>query len=171
MKKRRGWYLIFTICLLFSCLPLEVIVTCLSVSCQYLVSTCHFHYHNTHFVDLSGRGVEERWSVDFCFRSAESNFLYRILRLWFWFCPLTFRRRLLLFFIMRNDCTFNFRRASNDVNGYECLTHVFLSIEWYVENCVLMLGMFEWMVVFHLRNTWRFSTYQNFWFFFRSVLF
>ena len=105
MKERRGCNLIFTICLLFSCLPLEVIVTCLSVSCQYLVSTCHFHYHNTHFVDLSGRGVEERWSVDFYFRSAESNFLYRILRLWFWFCPLTFRRRLLLFFIMRNDCT------------------------------------------------------------------
>ena len=44
-ERRRGGGVISSsqICLLFSCLPLEVIVTCLSVSCQYLVSTCHFH--------------------------------------------------------------------------------------------------------------------------------
>ena len=136
-KKRRGCNLIFTICLLFSCLPLEVIVTCLSVSCQYLVSTCHFHYHNTHFVDLSGRGVEERWSVDFCFRSAESNFLYRILRLWFWFCPLTFRRRLLLFFIMRNDCTSIF-----GVPRMKWMT-------WMIMN-VWITCSFDWMVCWEL---------------------
>ena len=34
-----------------------------------------------------------------------------------------------------------------------------------------MLGMFEWMVVFHLRNTWRFSTYQKFFEFFLDPFF
>ena len=95
--------------------------------------------------------------------------LYRILLYEIDFCPLTFRRRLLLFFIMWNECTYNFLRASNGVNDYECSLTCFFRMNGMlrIEFCYVCLnGMFRCLtlVVFYLITILRFSTFlkENF---------
>ena len=112
----------------------NLFVSILSVSCQYLSlslpqhALCWFERSRCWgkvkcWFLLSERRVQFP-CTDFC--DYES-----------WFCPLTFRRRLLLFFIMRNDCTSIF-----GVPRMKWMT-------WMIMN-VWITCSFDWMVCWEL---------------------